>query len=159
MSPYSVHTYSTDPSLRCFHLDVEKMLEFGDDWALTLKVNTGSRFVRAVGWIDPDLRDLADDVDAVAAARILESDGVGFFHPNTTTLVEIRIDQETTEDDKRVRLVDFVEQRKRIAVEVRRREEAEEDARKEAEKQLQAEMDRHNRELVERAEEERRGQS
>lgn len=158
-APISVHAYSSDPSLRCFHLDLEKMRELGDDWALTLKVNTGSRFVKAVGWIDWGLKGLADAVDAVAAVRIVKRDGVDFFHPNTTTLVQITIDQVTTEDDAQVRLVDFVDRRERVAAEVRERKAAEEVARNRAEKELEADIERLNMELEERVEEERRRQA
>lgn len=115
--PVSVHAYSTDNSFRCFHVDLGKLLPLGEEWALTVRVVTGTRFTRAVGWIDRGLKTLATDLNACAAVRIASRGGVEFFFPNTTTLIEIRIDQEPTEDDDGVRLVDFTDRRERVEAE------------------------------------------
>lgn len=153
--PLKVHAYSGDPSLRCFHLDIEEFRKLGNDWALTVEVSSGSRFVKAVGWREDGVKELAAKVEAAGAVKLANRGTVEFFFPNTTTLVEIKIDMVTTEDEASMRLVDFVDRRARIAEEFRRVHEEERIAREKEDRERQEDLTRRLAELEKRQEEER----
>lgn len=97
-----VHTYSDDPSLRCFHVDLGAL----DDRrraTLQLRViaSSGSALVGYHGVGSERLRvaDIAPDSagkwDAcLDIAAVIGDNEVAFFYPFTTTLLELRLDRE-----------------------------------------------------------------
>jgi len=96
-----VHAYGSDPSLRCFHVDLDRLNPDGLD-SLTMKVvaPSGSALITYLG-VGSDRR-LPDGrvrrtgvVDAsVDMAPLLRAGGFSLFYPFTTTLVEIRLNRE-----------------------------------------------------------------
>lgn len=96
-----VHPYGADPSLRCFHVDLDRLNPDGLD-SLTMKVvaPSGSALITYLG-VGSDRR-LPDGrvrrngvVDAsVDMAPLLRAGGFSLFYPFTTTLVEIRLNRE-----------------------------------------------------------------
>jgi hypothetical protein len=102
-----VHTYSGDPSLRCFHVDLRQL---DDDrlkslW-VRLTVSSGTQLVGYEGFSD----DPGTPEEAAEAAkagtwegwldlsgllrRDVGGDTVRFFYPFTTTLAEVRLNRE-----------------------------------------------------------------
>jgi hypothetical protein len=96
-----VHPYGADSSLRCFHVDLDRLNPEGLE-SLTMKVvaPSGSALITYLG-VGSDRR-LPDGrvrrtgvVDAsVDMASLLRAGGFSLFYPFTTTLVEIRLNRE-----------------------------------------------------------------
>ena len=118
---------------------------------MTLHISTGTRFVEAKGWVERGLDSLAEEVNASAALKLAQRRRVEFFHPNTTTLVEVTVDQVPIADEAGAKLVGFTDQQERMEARNRRRQE-EAKARKqtEAEESRQA-LDEAERRLEEDA--------
>lgn len=96
-----VHPYGRDPSLRCFHVDLDSFrLVPGTTLGLRFLALTGTERVRYRGYHSPSLVMLrsiespADSANWTAALDLSRLDRITFFHPWTTTLVEATIDRE-----------------------------------------------------------------
>lgn len=107
-----VHTYTHDPSLRCFHIRVDRLLAHRRPISLRLMARTGTPLVgyRGVGSEQPPpapagapldffarlTRPMADGWDALIDLTPYLDAARGFelFRPNTTTLVELRLNRE-----------------------------------------------------------------
>lgn len=96
-----VHTYGSDPSLRCFHVDLDRLKpEKLESLMLKVVAPSGSALITYLGIgsdrIRPDGKVRRDGVvDAsVDLAEVLRTGGFTLFYPFTTTLVEIRLDRE-----------------------------------------------------------------
>lgn len=129
----SVHPFTDDPSFRCFHLNLGRLPEVAERWAMTVHASSGTDYVTPTGWVESGLVRWAKEVGASAAIYLPgQRHGVEFFHPHTTTLVEITIDRAPT---VRVtgQLVSFIDREARVA-----RREAEERERAEEQQRLEA---------------------
>lgn len=128
----AVHPYTDDPSYRCFHFDTSKLPEAAEEWAMTVHAFTGTAYVESRGWVEAGLVRRAKAVNAVAAIFLpRQRNKVEFFHPHTTTLVEITIDRAPAVAPTD-RPVSFVDTERRLA--------AREDAER-AERELQKRED------------------
>jgi len=99
-----VHVYSGDTSLRCFHVDLEKLQpeKLTNLW-LRIITSTGTDMVGYYGYqTHPVSDDSAPPVkrsrgkwDAmIDVSETVTDTGFKFFYPFTTTLIELRIDRE-----------------------------------------------------------------
>ncbi len=96
-----VHPYGRDPSLRCFHLDLDSFaLPTGTTLGLRLLAHTGSSRVRYRGYASASLVMHASVESAVesaawtAALDLSRLERIELFYPFTTTLVELTIDRD-----------------------------------------------------------------
>jgi hypothetical protein len=96
-----VHPYGRDPSLRCFHLDLDSFrLEPGTTLGLRLLAHTGTDRVRYRGYASAslvmraDVETTAESAAWTAAIDLAQLERIEFFHPFTTTLVELTVDRE-----------------------------------------------------------------
>jgi hypothetical protein len=101
-----VHVYKADESLRCFHVDLEKLDPEGlpNLW-VRVAASSGSKLVDYHG------HDAGGDAfwDAVLdLTPLLRDSEVTFFYPHTTTLVEIRLNREPMPLDGRNDVLWFV---------------------------------------------------
>jgi pimeloyl-ACP methyl ester carboxylesterase len=124
-----VHPYKRDPSLRCFHVELEKLKGAGRLWArLTISSGTilvGYRGVSSKGFVDDppaqwkdenekdyferiDARPLEVNLDLGAQVQKIAG-GTAFFFPWTTTLIEMKVDREPlpANPDKLARLCEW----------------------------------------------------
>jgi pimeloyl-ACP methyl ester carboxylesterase len=114
---FDPHTYSGDKSLRCFHVNLDKV-----DWknAKSLKVrliaSSGSELIGYYGHgserINPDTQTRMPEGkwDAVIdmTAVLTKSEDCSFFFPFTTTLIEIRVNREPMPPFGKNRLFEFI---------------------------------------------------
>jgi hypothetical protein len=98
-----VHPYGTDPSFRCFHADLGALRpEQRTSLVLRLTARSGSELVAYHGvgskrFTAPGAETSGEDGvwDAcIDLTSLLADDGVRFFFPFTTTLVELRLNRE-----------------------------------------------------------------
>jgi hypothetical protein len=96
-----VHPYKDDPSYRCFHVNLDKLgVTRGRRLALRVLARSGTELVGYQGFSPADVPDSGrpgdrDKWDAVVAFdAVMGEEGVGFFSPFTTTLIEIRLNRE-----------------------------------------------------------------
>lgn len=90
-----VHKYANDTSLRCFHVDLDDIPD-GTHGRLVIRLlaSSGTPLLRYYGLGGTEERSLEEghwDAEAEIPASVA---GCGFFHPYTTTLVEIMLDRE-----------------------------------------------------------------
>ena len=97
----NVHTYRGDPSLRCFHVNLSKAgIDRLENLWIRVMASSGSQLVGYQGYgsgASDGPGDPSDDGkwDAELDISSLADDaGVQFFHPFTTTLVELRMNRE-----------------------------------------------------------------
>lgn len=113
---FDTHTYSSDKSLRCFHVNLDKV-----DWKnmKSLKVrliaSSGSELIGYYGHgserINPDTQTWTSEGtwDAVIDMTQLLTDSENcFFFPFTTTLIEIRVNREPMPPFGKNRLFEFI---------------------------------------------------
>jgi hypothetical protein len=100
-----VHPYGRDPSLRCFHLDLDSFrLPSGTTLGLRLLAHTGTERVRYRGYASASLvmrREVETATDSAAWTAALDLSRLAkieLFYPFTTTLVELTIDREPVVD-------------------------------------------------------------
>lgn len=99
-SSMKVHTYTSDPSLRCFHIDLRELAESQQTVGLRLLASSGTELVGYRGYTQEDIDVSGESTGDVWSATIdltnLRHDDrtVNFFHPFTTTFVEIRLERE-----------------------------------------------------------------
>jgi len=97
-----VHPYSADPSFRCFHANLGELRPAErSSLVLRLTARSGSELVAYHGigserfTAEGDERAGDGTWDAqIDLTSMLNDDGVTFFHPFTTTLVEVRLNRE-----------------------------------------------------------------
>ena len=96
-----VHPYGRDPSLRCFHLDLDSFrLPTGTTLGLRLLAHTGTSRVRYRGYASASLvmrtevETAAESATWTAALDLSRLERIELFYPFTTTLVELTIDRE-----------------------------------------------------------------
>jgi hypothetical protein len=96
-----VHTYRGDPSLRCFHVNLDKVgLDRLENLWVRVMASSGSQLVGYQGygsaWADEEPRAANEPKwDAeLDISSLVDDTGVKFFYPFTTTLVEIRMNRE-----------------------------------------------------------------
>lgn len=90
-----VHVYSSDPSLRCFHIDLGSADIGGQKLGLRLIASSGTDLVGYQGYVE-HLRGTDRDLnlwDGIIDLSSLNRQ-VKFFYPFTTTLVEICLNRE-----------------------------------------------------------------
>ncbi|MCA1790656.1 MAG: hypothetical protein LC667_12595 [Thioalkalivibrio sp.] len=98
----SVHTYTSDPSLRCFHIDLKDSPLLDREVGLRLIASSGTELVAYRGYSQPGLDVSGEDsgdrwsatIDLTNLRNRFRDQEVRFFHPFTTTLVEIHLDRE-----------------------------------------------------------------
>lgn len=98
----SVHTFARDPSLRCFHINLEHADILDRDIGLRLIASSGTELVAYRGYSQPGLDVTGEGSGDLWSATIdlthlrnqYSNQEVRFFHPFTTTLVEIHLDRE-----------------------------------------------------------------
>ncbi|MDF1524366.1 MAG: hypothetical protein P1P87_16310, partial [Trueperaceae bacterium] len=100
-----VHPYGRDPSLRCFHLDLDSFrLPPGTTLGLRLLAHTGTERVRYRGYASASLvmrrevETAAESAAWTAALDLSRLEKIELFYPFTTTLVELTIDREPIVD-------------------------------------------------------------
>jgi pimeloyl-ACP methyl ester carboxylesterase len=91
-----VHTYREDASLRCFHVDLDAIEpERLENLWLKVMASSGSELVGYHGTIvdssDGDEGKWSGEMDL---SPLVDDEGVKFFYPFTTTLVELRLNRE-----------------------------------------------------------------
>ena len=95
-----VHPHKNDGSYRCFHVDLDRLgRASGRKLALRVIARSGTHLVGYQGFTAPGIENLdsgdGDKWDAVIEFdAVIGDDGVRFFSPFTTTLVEIRMNRE-----------------------------------------------------------------
>jgi len=95
-----VHTFTDDPSYRCFHVDLDALKARGRaDLNLRVIASSGTELVGYTGFQQDKIPvgRVKDDPKWDAAVDLstpLQSADLKFFYPFTTTLVEIRMDRE-----------------------------------------------------------------
>ena len=103
MRPFDmeVHTYRGDPSLRCFHVNLDKVgFDRLENLWVRVMASSGSQLVGYQGygsaWADEEPRAANEPKwDAeLDISSLVDDTGVKFFYPFTTTLVEIRMNRE-----------------------------------------------------------------
>jgi pimeloyl-ACP methyl ester carboxylesterase len=103
VSPFDmrVHTYRSDPSLRCFHVNLTKVgIDTLENLWIRVMASSGSQLVGYQGYgsgVSDGPGDPADDGKWTAEldiSSLADDKGVQFFHPFTTTLVEVRLNRE-----------------------------------------------------------------
>ena len=113
-----VHPYGADPSYRCFHADLGALRpERRESLVLRLTARSGSELVAyhgvgserftAAGAATPGKNGVWDAW--IDLTRLLADDGVRFFFPFTTTLVELRLNREPMPPAGVNRVLRFVE--------------------------------------------------
>ena len=98
----SVHTYTSDPSLRCFHINLKGSPLLDHEIGLRLITSSGTELVAYRGYSQPGLDVSGEDsgdrwsatIDLTNLRNRFQDQEVRFFHPFTTTLVEIHLDRE-----------------------------------------------------------------
>lgn len=95
-----VHPYGRDPSLRCFHLDLDSFeLPDGTTLGLRLLAHTGTGRVRYRGYVSASLvmqasiETASESAAWTAALDLARLERIELFYPFTTTLVELTIDR------------------------------------------------------------------
>jgi len=92
-----VHRNREDPSLRCFHVDLEELEGIEAPLQLRLLASAGTRYVGYFG-VNPGASPAPDARPVTWNARLdlaLPAD-IDFFYAHTTTLIEIRLNREPT---------------------------------------------------------------
>ncbi|MBM3226007.1 MAG: hypothetical protein FJZ47_19730 [Candidatus Tectomicrobia bacterium] len=97
-----VHTYSSDPSFRCFHLNLRRLnLQHLPNLWMRAMVSSGSSLVGYYGFgcEDPGAVQTSPDMQGRWAAELeisslLGASEVRLFFPYTTTLIELRFNRE-----------------------------------------------------------------
>ena len=98
----SVHVYGSDPSFRCFHVNLTRLkrARLPNLW-LRVIASSGSQLVGYHGFGSGKAIDSADRRDSGAKwdgeldlSELVGDAEVKFFHPFTTTLVELRLNRE-----------------------------------------------------------------
>jgi pimeloyl-ACP methyl ester carboxylesterase len=110
------HTYSDDPSFRCFHVDLAKLEpDSQESLCLRLIARSGTELVAYHGAGSEAFKrsgvptEEPGDWDAmIELSGFLRNTDVSFFFPYTTTLVEIRLNREPMPPSGPVRLMRFV---------------------------------------------------
>jgi pimeloyl-ACP methyl ester carboxylesterase len=91
-----VHTYREDPSLRCFHVDLDAVepQRLENLW-LKVMASSGSELVGYHGAI-PESSDAGGGKwsGEMDLSPLVDDEGVKFFYPFTTTLVELKLNRE-----------------------------------------------------------------
>lgn len=94
-----VHVYSRDRSLRCFHVNHEEIIR-GNLRELKLRIiaSSGSSLVGYRGYSGGEKDNLSRAEDKWNAimdiTELLDSEHFRFFHPLTTTLIEVKVNRE-----------------------------------------------------------------
>jgi pimeloyl-ACP methyl ester carboxylesterase len=102
-----VHTYTKDPSYRCFHLNLsdlgfneQRQVQL-DNLHLRIIASSGSEYVGYYGFGSEKVSDDAQNIDRTKTwdaqldiSSLLNHSIVRLFHPFTTTLIEIRLNRE-----------------------------------------------------------------
>jgi pimeloyl-ACP methyl ester carboxylesterase len=97
-----VHAYSTDPSLRCFHVNLSRLPEARRrTLQLRLIASSGTDMVgyHGIGSEKFPVGDATPDKDGkwdacLSFASVIGDEAVKFFYPFTTTLLELRLNRE-----------------------------------------------------------------
>jgi hypothetical protein len=91
-----VHKYANDTSLRCFHVELARVRDvMQGELTIRLLASSGTPLLRYVGLGGHPERSQEDEDAWDAEVRVpAQVDGVTFFHPYTTTLVEIMLNRE-----------------------------------------------------------------
>lgn len=97
----NVHTYRGDPSLRCFHVNLSKIgLDKLENLWIRVLASSGSQLVGYQGYGSGSSDGPVDTTDdsnwdaELDISSLVDDEGVRFFYPFTTTLVEIRLNRE-----------------------------------------------------------------
>lgn len=98
----NVHTYRGDPSLRCFHVNLSKIgIDTLENLWLRVMASSGSQLVGYQGYGSESSdgpQDTSGDNSGWDAeldiSSLIGDEGVRFFYPFTTTLVELRLNRE-----------------------------------------------------------------
>jgi pimeloyl-ACP methyl ester carboxylesterase len=141
----SIHVYTADPSLRCFHVNLNDGALRDHEVGLKITATTGTEYVayRAYSRAGNDLTSESADgqwrapIDLTSLREEHREQDVRLFHPFTTTFIEIVLDREPMPADGPSKLAFFTDAEQRKA-ERRAREQAEEDRRR---KEEQARME------------------
>lgn len=110
-----VHTYSGDKSLRCFHVNLDKILDPNDLHRptnlenLTMRViaSSGSELVEYLGISKEPSEEDTDKYkwDAeIDISELLQKSKIKFFYPYTTTFIELRLNREPCPDQKLINI-------------------------------------------------------
>ena len=96
-----VHTYKSDGSLRCFHVNLEKIkLDQLENLWVRVIASSGSQLVGYQGFSSVTLEEPASSIDGgkwdaeLDISALVNNTGVNFFYPFTTTLIELRMNRE-----------------------------------------------------------------
>ena len=94
----SVHPYTRDTSLRCFHVNLDTLtLEKGDTLGVRLIALSGSQLIAYVGYSDDSVEVYADYDTHSEWSGVIDLSTlpkIQFFYPFTTTLVDIKLNRE-----------------------------------------------------------------
>lgn len=107
-----VHVYRADPSLRCFHVQLDKIDTYSYI-GLRINASSGTDLVAYHGYVDSgsitNTRRRRGWWDAqIDISNLLNQPRYSFFYPLTTTLLEIRLDREPMPLIGRNRLTRFI---------------------------------------------------
>jgi hypothetical protein len=97
-----VHAYGSDPSLRCFHVNLSRLPEARRrTLQLRLIASSGTDMVgyHGIGSEKVPVGDASPDKDGkwdacLSFASVIGDEAVKFFYPFTTTLLELRLNRE-----------------------------------------------------------------
>jgi pimeloyl-ACP methyl ester carboxylesterase len=96
-----VHTYRSDSSLRCFHVNLSKIgLDKLENLWIRVMASSGSQLVGYQGYGSGSSDGPGDPSDdgkwdaELDISSLMDDRGVRFFYPFTTTLVEVRLNRE-----------------------------------------------------------------
>jgi len=106
-----VHEYREDPRFRSFHVNLNKIPDTGGELQLRLAAASGTPWVTYSG-VGIDAAPSGNDAAPWTAAMDLDlPNDIDFFFPYTTTLLEIRINREPTNDlvKQRLHLMHFID--------------------------------------------------
>ncbi len=101
-----VHAYSGDRSLRCFHVNLTDLAKRQTGaLRMNLTASSGTEMVGYLGFGSDNASRSAIEVDLPAG---FDDGKMKFFHPYTTTLVEITINREPLPLDRESRVLEFI---------------------------------------------------
>jgi len=90
-----VHTYRADSSLRCFHVNLTKIgLDTLENLWIRVMASSGSQIVGYQGYGGSTGSNGGDWDAELDISALADDEGVKFFFPFTTTLVELRLNRE-----------------------------------------------------------------
>lgn len=91
------HAYTRDTSLRCFQLNVKPLEASLDNLWLRINATSGSRLVQYKGFVSSHRETIETWQGELDISQLLNNSENKFIYPLTTTLIELRLNREPSE--------------------------------------------------------------